>query len=84
MNSRRFGERERRKEKEKRFLVLLLLGSEFVQKMGESAPSTSPLLGLIKIKPLGRMVHPARAKLSSNRVFRTTLTDEWEVFRSPN
>ena len=84
MNSRRFGERERRKEKEKRFLVLLLLGSEFVQKRCGSASSTSPLSGLIKIKPLRRLPPSVRADGSSNPPFRKTLTGEWEGFRGPN
>ena len=39
-------------------------------KRSGSGLSMSPLSGPIKIEPLGRLVHPARTELSSNRVFR--------------
>ena len=70
MNSKR-GERERReKEKKKRFLQLLLLGSEFEPKRSESELATSPLSELGKIIPLGRITHSARADSVSKLSFR--------------
>ena len=53
-------------------------------KRSGSGLSTSPLSCLIKINSLGRNHQSARAVSVNKLSFRPTLTDEWEVFRSPN
>ena len=80
-----FRERERRKIKGKNVSAANCKDwFELKQKRSGSGLSTSPRTYCVKMNPLGRIQHSARAVSVSNRLFRPTLTDEWEVFRSPN
>ena len=80
-------ERERKEEKEKGFhgFWFWQCWVRFLSKF--SAAPISPRVAdpSAKIlKPLGRNQESARADQVSKRLFRTTSTGEWEVFRGPN